>query len=188
MLVIRSQIRDVRDRSTLLLCCERRIPRINTKRMGPFRVCHSLNCCDNRDYFCWPLLRRIASERSSHVGPKSPNQSEDGPKSTTSRECSYVRAPICFFRQRNFHSNRSTIHYASAMRIFNKSLPKQQKINEMNGAHLASPIRGELGYAHWPQLGSQIHSPTGNQIWGRLGKDDVCPNGCQIYVQQFGQL
>src|SRR6218665_725517 len=22
----------------------------------------------------------------------------------------------------------------------------------MNGAHLASPIRGELGYAHWPQL------------------------------------
>src|SRR6218665_2383017 len=27
---------------------------------------------------------------------------------------------------------------------------RQQKINEMNGAHLASPIRGELGYAHWP--------------------------------------
>jgi len=22
----------------------------------------------------------------------------------------------------------------------------------MNGAHLASPIRGEPGYAHWPQL------------------------------------
>src|SRR6218665_1207083 len=52
-------------------------------------------------------------------------------------------------------------------------LPRQQKINEMNGAHLASPIRGELGYAHWPQLGTQIHSPIGNQIWGPLGKDDV---------------
>jgi len=46
----------------------------------------------------------------------------------------------------------------------------------MNGTHLASPIRGELGYAHWPQLGSQIHCPIGNQIWGPLGKEDVCPN------------
>src|SRR6218665_1001014 len=27
-----------------------------------------------------------------------------------------------------------------------------QKFRAMNGAHLASPIRGELGYAHWPQL------------------------------------
>ena len=40
--------------------------------------------------------------------------------------------------------------------------PIQQNINEMNGAHLASPIRGELGYAQWPQLGSQIHCPIGN--------------------------
>ena len=30
--------------------------------------------------------------------------------------------------------------------------PSQQKFRAMNGAHLASPIRGELGYAHWPQL------------------------------------
>src|SRR6218665_1591225 len=45
--------------------------------------------------------------------------------------------------------------------------PRQQKINEMNEAHLASPIRGELGYAQWPQSGSQIHCPIGNQI---------CPN------------
>src|SRR6218665_3177189 len=45
----------------------------------------------------------------------------------------------------------------------------------MNGAHLASPIRGER-YANWPQLGSQIHCPIGNQIWGPLGKHDVCPN------------
>src|SRR6218665_1671249 len=54
----------------------------------------------------------------------------------------------------------------------------------MNGAHLASPIRGELGYAHWPQLGSQIHCPIGNQIWGPLGKEDVCPN-CALTVGKF---
>ena len=35
------------------------------------------------------------------------------------------------------------------------SLPRQQKFWAMNGAHLASPIRGERGYAqrahvHWP--------------------------------------
>src|SRR6218665_2547290 len=52
----------------------------------------------------------------------------------------------------------------------------QQKITEMNGAHLASPIRGELGYAHWPQLGTQFISLLGTQIWGPLGKQDVCPN------------
>src|SRR6218665_77670 len=57
-----------------------------------------------------------------------------------------------------------------------RTLPRQQKFRAMNGAHLASPIRGELGYAHWPQLGSQIHCPIGNQIWGPLGKDNVCPN------------
>ena len=26
----------------------------------------------------------------------------------------------------------------------------------MNGVHLASPIREELNYAHWPQLGTQF--------------------------------
>src|SRR6218665_2296723 len=55
-------------------------------------------------------------------------------------------------------------------------LPREQKFRAMNGAHLASPIRGALGYAHWPQLGSQIHCPIGNQIWGPLGKQDLCPN------------
>src|SRR6218665_1988531 len=69
-----------------------------------------------------------------------------------------------------------------------KKNPRQQKFRAMNGAHLASPIRGELGYAHWPQLGSQIPCPFGNQIWGPLGKEYVCPNGWQICVQQFGQL
>jgi len=46
----------------------------------------------------------------------------------------------------------------------------------MNGAHLASPIRGEIGYAHRPQLGSQIHCPIVNQIRGPLGKEGVCPS------------
>src|SRR6218665_2494213 len=54
--------------------------------------------------------------------------------------------------------------------------PGQQKFRAMNGAHLASPIRGDLGYAHRPHLGSQIHCPIGNQIWGTLGKEGVCPN------------
>src|SRR6218665_701844 len=39
--------------------------------------------------------------------------------------------------------------------------PRQQKFRAMNGAHLASPIRGELGYAHWPQLGTQFIA-----LWG----------------------
>src|SRR6218665_2897328 len=56
------------------------------------------------------------------------------------------------------------------------SHPRQQKFRAMNGAHLASPIRGDLGYAHRPHLGSQIHCPIGNQIWGTLGKEGVCPN------------
>ena len=42
--------------------------------------------------------------------------------------------------------------------------PIQQIFRETNGAHLASPIRGELGYAHRPQLGSQIHCHVGHQI------------------------
>ena len=42
--------------------------------------------------------------------------------------------------------------------------PRQQKINEMNGAHLVSPIRGELGYAHWPQLGTQFIALLGTKF------------------------
>src|SRR6218665_1960824 len=33
----------------------------------------------------------------------------------------------------------------------------------MNGAHLASPMRGELGYAQRPHVGFQIHCPIGNR-------------------------
>src|SRR6218665_2772010 len=66
--------------------------------------------------------------------------------------------------------------------------PRQHKFRAMNGALLASPVRGELGYAHRPQLGSQIYCPVGNKILGPIGKEDVCPNGWQICIQQFGQL
>ena len=46
----------------------------------------------------------------------------------------------------------------------NTSPPRQQKIIAMNGAHLASPIRGELGYAHWPQLGTQFIALLGTKF------------------------
>ncbi len=54
---------------------------------------------------------------------------------------------------------RVHVYYVYAM-IY----PRQQKINEMNGAHLVSPIRGELGYAHWPQLGTQFIALLGTKF------------------------
>ena len=42
--------------------------------------------------------------------------------------------------------------------------PRQKKFRAMNGAHLASPIRGELGYAHWPQLGTQFIALLGTKF------------------------
>src|SRR6218665_1006071 len=42
--------------------------------------------------------------------------------------------------------------------------PRKQKFRAMNGAHLASPIRGELGYAHWPQLGTQFIALLGTKF------------------------
>src|SRR6218665_2353325 len=44
------------------------------------------------------------------------------------------------------------------------SFPRQQKFRAMNGAHLASPVRGELGYAHWPQLGTQFIALLGTKF------------------------
>ena len=41
---------------------------------------------------------------------------------------------------------------------------RQQKFRAMNEAHLASPIRGELGYAHWPQLGIQFIALLGTKF------------------------
>src|SRR6218665_1042131 len=46
---------------------------------------------------------------------------------------------------------------------------RQQKFKEMNGAHLASPIRGELGYAHWPQLGTQFIAILGTKFGAHYG-------------------
>ena len=49
------------------------------------------------------------------------------------------------------------------------AIPDRKKFREMNGAHLASPIRGELGYAHRPQMGSQIHCPIGRAFCTKIG-------------------
>src|SRR6218665_3956576 len=40
--------------------------------------------------------------------------------------------------------------------IYIYTKPREQKFRAMNGAQLASPIRGELGYAHGHQLGTQF--------------------------------
>src|SRR6218665_2526395 len=48
--------------------------------------------------------------------------------------------------------------------ILMRTVPRQQKFRAMNGAHLASPIRGELGYAHWPQLGTQFIALLGTKF------------------------
>ena len=34
----------------------------------------------------------------------------------------------------------------------------------MNGAHMVSPIRGELGYAYWHQLGTQFIALLGTKF------------------------
>src|SRR6218665_2109991 len=47
--------------------------------------------------------------------------------------------------------------------------PRQQKFRAMNGAHLTSPIRGELGYAHWPQLGTQFIALLGTKFGAHYG-------------------
>src|SRR6218665_3349845 len=52
--------------------------------------------------------------------------------------------------------------------------PRQQNFRAMNGAHLASPIRGELGSL--APAGNPIYCPIGHQIRGPLGKQDLCPN------------
>src|SRR6218665_446915 len=41
---------------------------------------------------------------------------------------------------------------------------RQQKFRAMNEAHLAGPIRRELGYAHWPQLGIQFIALLGTKF------------------------
>src|SRR6218665_2088606 len=50
------------------------------------------------------------------------------------------------------------------VRAYIYTKPRQQKFRAMNGAHLASPIWGELGYAHWPQLVTQFIGLLGTKI------------------------
>src|SRR6218665_4145261 len=63
--------------------------------------------------------------------------------------------PVFNFR-RAFAFNGSKHGSYTVVQSNSKPLTSQQKFRAMNGAHLASPIRGELGYAHWPQLGTQF--------------------------------
>ena len=46
--------------------------------------------------------------------------------------------------------------WAEIYKHLNHTKSRQQKFRAMNGSHLANPIRGELGYAHWPQLGTKF--------------------------------
>ena len=56
-----------------------------------------------------------------------------------------------------------------------KQCSVRKQSNDQN-TQTASPIRGNFGYAQWPQLGNLIHSPIGHQIWGPLWQEDVSPN------------
>ena len=67
--------------------------------------------------------------------------------------------------------------------------PRQQIFRAMNGAHLASPVRGErLVMLIGPTWEPNLLPYWALNLGPIIGKQDVCPNGCQISVQQFGQL
>src|SRR6218665_2653491 len=80
------------------------------------------------------------------------------------------RELIITMKSHNNNFRASCLHYCDAsmaacglrvracvcVHIYIPSPCSQQKFRAMNGAHLANPIRGELGYAHWPQLGTQF--------------------------------
>src|SRR6218665_1723149 len=53
--------------------------------------------------------------------------------------------------------------------IYIYTKPRQQKFRATDGTHLASPIRGELGYAHWPQLGTQFIDLLGTKFGAHYG-------------------
>lgn len=46
-------------------------------------------------------------------------------------------------------------------------IPRQQFFRDTLGARLANPIRGELGYAHWPQAGSKFGAMSGPKLGAR---------------------
>jgi len=54
--------------------------------------------------------------------------------------------------------------HSTVEKALRKRDPRQRKFRAMNGANLASPIRGELGYAHWPQLGTQFIALLGTKF------------------------
>ena len=59
----------------------------------------------------------------------------------------------------------------------------------MSGAHLAIPVRGDLGYAQWPQLGTQFIALLGNQFISLLGTKFVAHSGKHVLalmVTRFG--
>src|SRR6218665_1874236 len=65
------------------------------------------------------------------------------------------RLKVCMFN--NYFVRLSSLKFENNnIKTGLQKQPRQQKFRAMNGAHLASPIRGELGYAHWPQLGTKF--------------------------------
>src|SRR6218665_1559649 len=70
---------------------------------------------------------------------------------------------------------RSSVH-GYLVAPFARSAADSKNVGQWMGSILASPIRGELGYAHWPQLRNLINSPIEHQIWDPLGKEDGSPD------------
>ena len=59
----------------------------------------------------------------------------------------------------------------------------------MSGAHLAIPVRGDPGYAQWPQLGTQFIALSGNQFISLLVTKFVAHSGKHVLalmVTRFG--
>src|SRR6218665_897617 len=66
--------------------------------------------------------------------------------------------------------------------------PRQQKFRAMNGAHLASPIRGELGYAHWPQLGTQFIALLGTKFGAHWGNKNFALTAAKFLFSNSGNF
>ena len=89
----------------------------------------------------------------------------DGNEAVSCVVIGQLRSPFAQNRQRSERTKRE--EYGLLFVSVNEQLeenPRQQKFRAMNGAHLASPIRGELGYAHWPQLGTQFIALLGTKF------------------------
>src|SRR6218665_3377888 len=87
---------------------------------------------------------------------------------SSSNKIFYIQKTI-FYSANNAESNAVLHDTIACSSIFiwptrKLLLPRQQNFRGMNGAHSASPIRGELGYAHWPQLGTQFIALLGTKF------------------------